>query len=149
MISTHAFIRVGFFDLFRVEDYGRVAVAFDDTGTGYAVRVTPRLDVREQASAFVLNEPRHYFAQRQAYQTIPEEDMLTIQKVVLINSVEQIISRPGMRVNCDICGEEIMKEREICCEILTLCRTWAGDGYYRYASSDSLNILLKLQTARQ
>jgi formylmethanofuran dehydrogenase subunit E len=51
----------------RIEDFGKVAVTFVNMKTGYTVRVAPRLDVRERASAFLPNESRHYFSQLQAY----------------------------------------------------------------------------------
>jgi formylmethanofuran dehydrogenase subunit E len=115
----------------RVEDYGKVAVTFVDARTGRAVRVAPRLDIRERANAFAVNEPRHYFAQMQAYQVMPDEDMFDMQEVVLNTSIEQIISRPGLRVNCDGCGEEIMNEREVHQNGHTLCRACANGGYYQ------------------
>lgn len=115
----------------RVEDYGKVAVTFVDTKTGRAVRVAPRLDIRERASAFVPEEQRHYFAQMQAYQIMPDEEMLVIQEVVLNTPIEQIVSRPGVRVNCAVCGEEIMNERESHQGDLILCRSCAEGGYYR------------------
>ncbi len=115
----------------RVEDYGKAAATFVDKQTGRAVRVAPVIDIRERASGFVKDEPRHYFAQMQAYQTMPDEDMLTVQEVFLNTSIEQIISHPGMRVHCDICGEEIMNEREIWCEGSITCQSCAGSGYYR------------------
>ncbi len=115
----------------RVEDYGKVAVTFADVNTGRAIRVAPRLDIRERASAFVPEEPRHYFAQMKAYQTMSDEEMFMIQEVVLNTPIEQIVSLPGMRVNCDVCGEEIMNEREVHQEGLVLCHTCAFEGYYR------------------
>ena len=115
----------------RVEDYGKAAATFVDTQTGKTLRVAPVLDIRERASAFIPDESRHYFAQMQAYQAMPDEEMLTIEEVFLKTSIEQIVSRPGMRVNCDICGEEIMNEREILRDGLILCQSCAGDGYYR------------------
>lgn len=115
----------------RVEDYGKAAATFIDTQAGKAVRVAPILDIRERACAFTPEESRHYFAQMQAYQTMPDEEMTTVQEVSLNISIEQIVSRPGMRVNCDICGEEIMNERETLRDGLILCQSCAGDGYYR------------------
>jgi formylmethanofuran dehydrogenase subunit E len=122
----------------RVEDYGKVAATFVDTKMGRAVRVAPRLDVREQACAFIPKESRHYFAQMQAYQTIPDEEMFIVQEVVLNIPIEQIVSRPGLRVNCDVCGEEIMNERETLCNGLTLCRACADGGYYQPVMQDSM-----------
>jgi formylmethanofuran dehydrogenase subunit E len=51
--------------------------------------------------------------------------------VTLKSSIERIISRPGVRVNCDLCGEEIMNEREVHQNGLTLCPSCAGGGYYQ------------------
>jgi formylmethanofuran dehydrogenase subunit E len=115
----------------RVEDYGKVAATFVDTRTGYAIRIAPRLDIRERAAAFVPTEPRHYFAQMQAYQSMPDEEMFTMQEVCLNTSIEQIVSRPGIRVNCDVCGEEIMNEREILRDGSILCQNCIGHGYYQ------------------
>jgi formylmethanofuran dehydrogenase subunit E len=114
----------------RVEDYGKVAAVFVDVRTGYSVRVVPVLDVRQRAYDYSPGESRHYFAQMQAYQVMPDEEMFTITEVQLAVCTEAIISRPGVRVNCDACGEEIMNEREIQHEGLTLCRACAGNPYY-------------------
>lgn len=115
----------------RVEDYGKVAATFVDVKTERAFRVAPRLDVRQRACAFIPEEPRHYFAQMKAYQTMPDEMMLNIQDVTLNISIEKIISRPGMRVNCAVCGEEIMNERETRQNGAALCIPCARGGYYR------------------
>jgi formylmethanofuran dehydrogenase subunit E len=39
----------------RIDDYGKAAATFVDTKTGYAVRVAPVLDIREQESAWRKN----------------------------------------------------------------------------------------------
>ena len=115
----------------RVEDYGKVAATFVDTKTGKAVRVAPVLDVRQQACACCPEESRNYFAQMRAYQIMPDEKLLTITEVQLVTPVQQIVSRPGVRVDCDVCGEEIMNEREVKREGLSLCRACAGQSYYQ------------------
>ncbi len=115
----------------RVEDYGKIAATFVDVKTGQAVRVAPRLDVRERAYTCVPDEPRHYFAQLKAYQVLPDHELLSIQAVQLTTPLAAIVSRAGVRVNCDLCGEEIINEREIEREGLTLCRSCAGQGYYQ------------------
>jgi formylmethanofuran dehydrogenase subunit E len=117
----------------RVEDYGKVAATFVDTQTGVAVRLSPVLNIRERAAAFVPEEPRHYFAQMQAYQSMPDEDMFAVTEVELATSIQEIISRPGMRVNCDVCGEEIMNEREIHSNGQILCRGCYSHGSYYHS----------------
>ena len=114
----------------RVEDYGKTAAVFVDTVTGQSLRVAPALAIRQKAYGFAPDEPRHYFAQMRAYQIMPDDEMFTLQKVALNRSVGEIVSRPGVRVNCDACGEEIMNEREIKGNGLTLCRACGQGSYY-------------------
>jgi formylmethanofuran dehydrogenase subunit E len=115
----------------RVEDYGKVAVTFIDTQTERAVRVAPALNIRQKAYDYAPEEPRHYFAQIKAYQIMPDEEMFSANEVRLAVSIKEIISRPGVRVTCDLCGEEIMNEREVKQNDLILCRACAGPSYYR------------------
>lgn len=120
----------------RVEDYGKIAATFIDVKSGAAVRIAPRLDVRDRAYAYAPSEPRHYFAQLQAYQIMPDAELLTMQPVTLTTPIEAIVSRPGVRVNCDQCGEEIINEREVVSGSQRLCRACAGQGYYRAAEEE-------------
>ena len=115
----------------RVEDYGKAAATFVDTKTGTAMRVAPTLDIRQQACSCCPEESRHYFAQMQAYQVMPDEQLVTITEVQLAAPVEKIMSRPGVRVECASCGEEIMNEREVIVDGQPLCRSCAGGSYYR------------------
>lgn len=114
----------------RIEDYGKIAATFVDTQTGQALRIAPRLDVRDKACDYVPGEPRHYFAQLQGYQAMPDDELLTIQPVQLTTPVGQIISRAGVRVNCEGCGEEIINEREVILNGHVFCYTCALGGYY-------------------
>lgn len=115
----------------RIEDYGKVAVTFVDAQTGKAVRVIPAPDSREKANLYAPHESKHYLAQMQAYQTMPDKELLCVRPVELNVPVAQIVSRPGPRKNCAACGEEIINEREIVQAGKILCRTCAGLGYYR------------------
>lgn len=122
----------------RVEDYGKTAAVFVDTVTEQAVRVAPALDVRQKAYVYASNEPRHYFAQMQAYQVMPDDEMFTVRAVTLSTSLASILSRPGLRVKCDICGEEIMNEREIRQGEKTLCLACAQGGYYQAVEQSTI-----------
>ena len=116
----------------RVEDYGKVAATFVSVKTGRAVRLAPRLDVRQRALVCQPQEPRHYFAQLRAYQTMVAAELFTLAEIELSTPIEQIVSRPAMRVACDLCGEEIINEREIIRAGQTLCRACAGLAYYHH-----------------
>lgn len=115
----------------RVEDYGKIAATFIDTKLGHAVRIAPRLDVRQKALYFAPHQKKHYFAQLDGYQAMPIEDLVFIEEVQLTTPISDIVSRPGVRVNCDICGEEIINEREIYSESQLLCKACCGSAYYR------------------
>lgn len=125
----------------RVADYGKTAATFIDVNTEQAVRVFPQFAVRERAYAYALDEPRHYFAQLQAYQVMPDAELLTVQAVTLRTPVAVLVSRPGIRVNCTQCGEEIINEREVLVDSQPYCRACVGQSYYQLcaALSDSTN----------
>ena len=123
----------------RVEDYGKTAAVFVDTVTGQALRVAPALDIRQKAYVYACDEQRHYFAQMLAYQVMPEAEMFAVTPVVLNISITAILSRPGVRVNCDVCGEEIMNEREVKQNGLTLCHSCAHEGYYQMVGQNAIS----------
>lgn len=115
----------------RVEDYGKIAATFVDVVTEQALRLAPRLDVRQRAYAYAPEEKRHYFAQLLAYQVMPDDDLLMIQAVHLTTPVSVLVGRPGVRVNCSVCGEEIINEREAYIEGNPICRACADHPYYQ------------------
>lgn len=116
---------------FRIEDYGKIAATFINTKTGQAFRIAPTLDVREKANLYAPEEKRHYFAQLQAYQTMPDEELMNVQEIKLNFNIEDVISHSGKRVNCENCGEEVINERERIIEGKTLCYSCAEGGYYQ------------------
>jgi formylmethanofuran dehydrogenase subunit E len=117
-----------------VQDYGKVAATFVDTLTGQALRLAPRPDVRQRAQDYAPGEPRHYFAQLYGYQVMPDEVLFSAQQVILKTPVKEIVSRAGVRVNCDVCGEEIINERQVVTSYGIFCQACAGECYYEPAS---------------
>lgn len=115
----------------RLEDYGKIAATFVDLRTGEAARICPHQDARARAAAFLPQEVRHYFAQLLAYQQMPDDDLLVVKKVELQFDPDRIISLPGLRVTCDLCGEEIINQREVTQRGQTLCRSCSGEAYYK------------------
>jgi formylmethanofuran dehydrogenase subunit E len=114
----------------RVEDFGKVAATFVDTVTRTTIRIAPRLDVRQRARDYAPEARNQWEAQLLGYQRMPAGELLSAHSVRLNTPIERIASRPGVKTLCDVCGEEIMNEREIVRHGATLCCACAGQGYY-------------------
>lgn len=125
----------------RVEDYGKIAATFINVKTNQAIRISPTLDVREKANVYAPEEKRHYFAQMQAYQIMPDEELMNIQEVTLNFSLDELISHSGKRVNCENCGEEIINEREVLREGKIYCKSCAEGGYYQQLKTKKTQVL--------
>lgn len=119
----------------RIEDYGKVAATFVDTETGEAIRLAPRSDLRQVAHLSMPEIHSKWEAELLGYQRLEASKMFTVESVVLQTPIEQILSRPGRKAICQICGEEIMNEREVVRDTVKLCRSCAGDSYYLLASN--------------
>jgi formylmethanofuran dehydrogenase subunit E len=118
----------------RVEDYGKIAAVFADTETGKTIRIAPVLDVRDRAYEYApVGESRRYFAQLHGYQAMPYSELFFIEDVTLETPLDEIISRPRVRVNCRTCGEEIINEREVVYQDHVQCRPCSRGAYYRPA----------------
>jgi formylmethanofuran dehydrogenase subunit E len=114
----------------RVLDFGKVAATFVDTQTGRAVRIVPSQASRQRARDYAPAATTRWEAYLLGYQCMPDAKLLEIQEVALTMSLDKILSKDGYRVNCDMCGEEIINEREVIQDGLTLCRVCAGERYY-------------------
>ncbi len=115
----------------RLMDYGKVAASFIDTKTNQAVRIRPRLDVRQQAEFYTETCQSRWHTQLEAYQKMPLDVLLEATPIDLTISMPDIISRPGIRVNCTTCGEEIINEREVMLNNHVYCQACVGQGYYK------------------
>lgn len=115
----------------RLVDYGKVAATFIDSKTHKAVRLAPTPNVRADAAELIPDAKSRWHAQLEAYKHLPDEVMFHWEPVELVEPLEIILSRPGVRVNCDVCGEEILNEREVHVGGATLCRSCSGDSYFK------------------
>ncbi|MGE3962221.1 MAG: FmdE family protein [Dehalococcoidia bacterium] len=118
----------------RVIDYGRIAITAIDEETREAVRVGVAPGVREAAAAYAPDESRRYYAQVLGYQRMPERELLVIEPVALTLDLDALLGRPGVRVDCARCGEEVHNAREVIVGGRTLCPACAGPAYYRALS---------------
>jgi formylmethanofuran dehydrogenase subunit E len=118
----------------RVQDFGKVAAVFVDTKSGDAFRVAPLPNIRKTSDEYGEGKSR-WHRQLEGYQRMPLDRLFSIEWVKLLTPIEEIVSRPGVRINCDLCGEEIINEREMNVDGLVLCRACAGDTYYQSESN--------------
>lgn len=117
----------------RIEDYGKTAVTFVDTLTEKAIRIAPNNNVREFAWDYAPSARNKWEAQLIGYRYIPDELLFHWQQVELKIPLKQIIGQAGKRITCEICGEEIINQREVIHEGTILCKSCAGEAYFRYA----------------
>lgn len=115
----------------RLMDYGKIAATFVDSKTGQAVRIAPRTDLRQRVKDERPEGQKRYQAYLEAYRTLPDEELLTVQDVEMKLDIKHLVSIHGKRAICDGCGEEIINEREVLQAGRTLCLSCAGEGYYR------------------
>jgi formylmethanofuran dehydrogenase subunit E len=114
----------------RIEDFGKTAATFVDSITERAIRIHPKTSAREGAWEFAPSAQNSWEAQLIGYQHTPDELLFHWQWVELTVPVKQIVGQAGKRVVCEICGEEIINQREVIREGMVLCKTCAGEAYF-------------------
>jgi formylmethanofuran dehydrogenase subunit E len=115
----------------RIMDFGKAAATFVDTQSNTAIRITPLTQARQLAGEYMPEAKSRWHAQLEAYQFMPDHELMAVQSITLTISLAEIISRPGLRVICDLCKEEIINEREVRVGARILCKSCAGEGYYQ------------------
>jgi formylmethanofuran dehydrogenase subunit E len=128
-VSTATGCTIGSRNL-RIEDFGKAAATFADTRLRRSVRIAPAAGARTLAGEFAPDVPDRWEAMLEGYQRIPDELLFSWQSVKLLTSIEAIFSKPGVRTDCQLCGEEIINERELVRAGKVLCRSCAGFSYY-------------------
>lgn len=129
----------------RVEDFGKVAGTFVDTLTGSAIRLAPLPGIRQRALVYAPEAHNKWQAQLLGYQRLPAQELFSHQAVQLNVPIAKLVSRPGLKVCCDLCSEEILNGREMKRDELTLCLPCAGEGYYQIALPATLRRAFPLE----
>lgn len=114
----------------RIVDYGRVALTALDLERGEAFRIAPRPGVRELARDYAAPGLPRYAAQLEGYQRIPELLLFDVVRVRLALDVDALLGRPGSRVNCSQCGEEVLNQRETYVRGQAVCPGCRDSAYY-------------------
>jgi len=115
----------------RLIDFGKVAATFVDIQSRRAFRISVHPEARQFAREAETDARSRWHGQLAAYQYLPSNKLLVWQPVKLNLSMEAIVSRAGVRVNCSHCGEEILNEREQVINGEPVCRACLGEAYYQ------------------
>lgn len=115
----------------RLLDHGKSAATVVDTLTGAALRVWAHPAARVRALERAPDASDRWHAQLVGYRDMPSDVLLVAAPVTLMLDVDAIRSRPGRRVTCAACGEDVVNEREVRRDGLVLCRACGGSPYYR------------------
>jgi formylmethanofuran dehydrogenase subunit E len=112
-------------------DYGKVAATFLDLETRRAVRVLARDDSRAKAKSMFPEIAEESKRQIEAYKVMDEAELFVIENVEVSIQPEDLPGGPRSRVACDACGEGINHGRERRVNGRVLCRSCAGEDYYK------------------
>ncbi len=119
----------------KLVDYGKLAATFLNTETGVAVRVSARADSRARAAVLYPGLERHA-AQMAAYRSLPDAELFAVQTVEVEVGEYDRPGKPGARVVCAICEEEVNDHRHVEGDDGPMCKACAGGAYYRVAGRD-------------
>jgi formylmethanofuran dehydrogenase subunit E len=105
-------------------DYGKFAATFVNSSTGKAVRVSV-IEKRDENQA---NDDMKTTVKRLS--AIPESEILSINLVTLKVGEKDRSGFPTKRVNCSVCGEQVMDGRELYRNGKPVCKACANGAYY-------------------
>ena len=114
----------------RILDFGKVAATFTDTRTEESIRIIPAREARVLAGDYAPTARNQWEAMLIAYQVMPVSELYIVEHICLDMPLTKIMSRPGVKVVCERCNEEIINGREIVNGGSILCSACAGNGYY-------------------
>jgi formylmethanofuran dehydrogenase subunit E len=114
----------------KFRDWGKVAATFVDLKTGRAVRIAAR-ESSKQAARDMFPELEKETGQQKAYAQLPDDVLFDKKWVKVDVQLEDLPGFKGPRAVCAECGEGINFKREIVMGGRTLCRSCAGERYYK------------------
>jgi len=117
----------------KFRDWGKAAATFIDVSTGKAVRLCAKESSKALARELYPELADKEQQQMLAYREMPSADLFTTQWVKVDLPPEEFPGYKGERIVCAECGEGINFHREIRRDGKILCRSCAGESYYRTA----------------
>src|SRR5438270_2706967 len=115
----------------KFRDWGKMAATFVDVNSGRAVRIAARESSKALAQQLHPELNTKNQQQMLAYREIADDDLFTTQWVKVDLPAEEFPGYKGERIVCDVCGEGVNFRREVNRDGKVLCRSCAGESYYR------------------
>jgi formylmethanofuran dehydrogenase subunit E len=115
----------------KFRDWGKIAATFVDVGGGKAIRVAAKESSKSLARQMHPEIADKNQQQMLAYREISDDDLFATQWVTVELPPEEFPGYKGERVVCETCGEGINFCREVRREGKILCRSCAGENYYK------------------
>jgi formylmethanofuran dehydrogenase subunit E len=115
-------------------DFGKMAATFCDLETGRAVRVAAKDSSKQRAKEMYPHMGSKGLQQMQAYREMPEEELFSLEWVIVSPMPEDLPGFKGEKITCAQCGETVNFRREVTRDGVTLCRGCAGQRYYEPAA---------------
>ncbi len=112
-------------------NHGKAAATFLDLETNRAVRVVAREDSRGKAKSMFPEIAEESMRQLEAYKVMDDAELFVVEDVEVNLPPKDLPGRPRSRVACDQCGEGINDGRERLVNGRVLCRSCAGESYFR------------------
>lgn len=112
-------------------DHGIMAATFVNLHSGAAVRLTALEEARERSNGYCPEITDKYSRQLAAYKLMTDEELFRIERVVIDIAPEDLPGRPLRRVQCEACLDWVQDKRDLVVDGRTLCRSCAGQRYYR------------------
>jgi formylmethanofuran dehydrogenase subunit E len=115
----------------KFRDWGKMAATFVDVSTGKAIRIAAKESSKHLARTMHPELSEKNQQQMLAYREMDENDLFTTQWVKVELPAEEFPGYKGDRIVCAHCGEGINFRREVQRDGRVLCRSCAGESYYK------------------
>jgi len=115
----------------KFRDWGKMAATFVDVSTGKAIRIAAKESSKQVARTMHPELSEKNQQQMLAYREMDEKDLFTTQWVKVELPAEEFPGYKGDRIVCAHCGEGINFRREVQRDGRVLCRSCAGESYYK------------------
>jgi formylmethanofuran dehydrogenase subunit E len=115
----------------KFRDFGKMAATFCDLESGRSIRVAALESSKDRARELFPHIESKNEQQMMAYRELRESDLFSLQWVEVKIGPEEMPGYKAGRIVCEQCGEGINFSREVHAGGRTLCKSCAGESYYR------------------